>query len=40
VMVNGRWLIQHRQFVHADVTTLYQRAQAAAQALWQRMSKL
>jgi len=39
VMVNGRWLIRNRQFLHADVRKLYQEAQAAAKALWQRMSK-
>jgi cytosine/adenosine deaminase-related metal-dependent hydrolase len=38
VMVNGRWLIQNQQFLHVDVNTLYQKAQVAAKALWQRMS--
>jgi cytosine/adenosine deaminase-related metal-dependent hydrolase len=40
VMVNGRWLIQNREFVHADVNALYQKAQVAAKALWQRMTHL
>ncbi len=38
VMVNGRWLIRNRQFLHVDARTLYRKAQTAAQALWQRMT--
>jgi putative selenium metabolism protein SsnA len=39
VMVNGRWLMQARQFLHADLHALYQHAQTAAQALWQRLQR-
>lgn len=40
VMVNGKWLIRNRQFVNVDIKELYQKAQTAAEKLWQRMENL
>jgi putative selenium metabolism protein SsnA len=40
VMVAGRWVVRDRRVVNVDVQRAYERARAAAQALWSRMEKL